>query len=363
MTMAPGSSAYRKIAVAKETTRGTTPATGQQYYYGTIQLTPDQGFYEPDEERNSVAMLHRATPVSAGGTLRLEGSAQFETLPIVFDMALKGGVSAVVPTRANSAPVTQAKERVYSPNLNTPNAPNSYTFWYGDNYRTYRAAHVLCKNLELRYEMRNAVMLSAELFGKFPQDGGAGDAFPAVTQSRTHDLVSQKTDVYVFDPADSGIADKAALVAKIAGRSSDDEIGKVVNAINLSLPTGYEETRYMTGELDLSSFSEAKRSFEIDFTIHHSPGGLKEYNAYKSGGTRLFTLVTQGRELEAAVTGPPATPALHEELELSMACIYIESPQFFTDVNGDNCFSIKAKSIHDPKWDRDIGCTVINTIA
>ena len=386
--MSTGYSAFKRIQVGREVTANKlTPgvqAAATQFYYGTLQLTPEQGFYEPDEERASIAMLHRATPVSRGSMWKLEGSAQFETLPILFGMSFQGNVaSALVPAASPRLIATKAKRWIYAPNMAESNTPDTYTFEYGDNYRAYIGTHVLCKNLELRYEMNNAVMISADLFGKFNTDGDAlgddGIFTTGLKQTRTHDLVSQQTDIYVLNPTAGAFDTSTEILADFvkqidtvrnAGYTAAPsapgaiELGSAVNALTITIPTGFDETRYMTGELDLSSYSQARRSFDLDFTFRHSPKGNREYQQYKKGGvegSRIMTVITSGPEIEKLGTSAGSDETtFNYECGFHFACIYIESPQFFTDLNGDNGFSMKAKSIHDAAWNRDIYAYVIN---
>ena len=277
---------------------------------------------------------------------------------------------------------SKAKEWKFVPNMANVNTPDTYTFRYGDNYRGYIGTHVLCKNLEMRFEMNNAVMISADLFGKFVEDAAPATAYSTdpspLPQTRTHDAVSQQTDIFVMDPTNSALTEAAHVeeilaiqldhvrnaasgTAPVDLSSNTADLGAGVNALTITLPTGFEETRYMTGELDLSSYSEARRSFDLDFTFRHSATTQGEYDKYKLGGvegTRLMNIINTGPQIESIGSG---ASLYNYEFYVMCACIYIESPQFFTDLNGDNGFSMKAKSIHDPTWNRDLRVNLINT--
>ena len=343
-----GVSAFRRIQVGREAANAAgTPVAATHYLYGQLQLTPMQDFYLPEEERNSLAEIHRATITSKQSDMRFEGSLQFETIHHLLAMGLQRTTSAagIAIGTLPSSPAGGTKTRLYTfaPSMTTRNFRDTYTVEYGDNQQGYFAPFVVCRNLEFVFEMNNAVMITADLVGKLTDKR---NFTPGIAQQLVHDAVSQNTDVYIRDDVDS-----ANTWGDVTAADKKDNL---VNALTISIPTGTEVTRYMNSQLDFNSYSEMRRSFDLDFTLRHNAAGVVEYDKYAAvdDRERFYTVRTNGPKIEDNTT--PANPSFYHYAEFRFGCIYIESPQFFEDLDGDNGFTIKAKSIHDPTWNRDV---------
>ena len=411
-----GFTAFRKIAsVASETahTTGNVPMPNR-LLFGTMTLTPMQEFYTPeDEERNSISAIHRATPVAKHAEMRYESSLQFERAPDMLTWALgKRNEKQVagINSSTNGTPETgNAKYQLWrwSPSMTEATTPVFSHIYYGDNSQVYAMRNAMCKSISLRYEMNNPVMVSAEFFGgavkAITDDDVAGtDAgINGLPQIQLNDAVSQLTDIYLMDnntqnralflgPSlaaadnagannyiktnqigslhyypmlhglDSNADPKAIAVgagtgANTAVQKSDVaalKADKLLSSLNITLPTGFEMTRYSSGSLDFTDYSQMKRSASIDMTIRHSDKGRLEFDKFLSSDTfnrsRLLRLVTKHGDNETL-----SSVVFRRFIVIDMAILYNDSPEFFTDVNGDNCFTMKASSYHDPNFGRD----------
>ena len=373
--------------------------------FGTMTLTPMQEFYAPeDEERNSIGSIHRATPVARHAEMRMEGSLQYERAPDFFAMALgspnhaQAGIGSTTPGTPRSG-TSGWHVWHYAPSMTTATTPVLYTFYYGDNSEVYAMRNSMCKSISLRYEMNNPVMISAEFFGGSVRDldhttvQATRATLDAIKQAQVNDAVSQLSDIYIIPNSDAGrsvflgpdIEDPVTggnwftntyahgglnYVHNLHGLKADgtpvaipegfstDAVAKgvvegyqksgLISSMNITLPTGFEMTRYSSGSLDFTDYSQMKRSASIDLTLRHSDDGRTQFDKFLSSDTfnrsQLLRTVTKHADVNSGV---------RRFIVVDMAILYNDSPEFFTDVNGDNCFTMKASSYHDPSWGRD----------
>ena len=400
------------------------------FMLGTVQLTDQQEFYIPEEERNSLARVHRATPTSKHAEIRFEGSMQFERMHELFSMVAghATGHAEAVPTApvgasglsagllaplygnrdisellaAAAATNPGAYRWIWKPLMDSATVPEIYTWFYGDNAQFYRMQDTIAKSMDLRYEMNTAVMQSMELFGKsvVPMD------LPATPQDLVHDAVSQLTDVFITDISlgaaalmgrfDDATFEIAALSSPVVARTAPvdpvnglsvsgefkgsglDKKDGLLSAANITMPSGFEMTRYSSGDLEFSDYSQMVRSLDIEFTMRHSNAGRDELARYRADTDRgrFVRLVTKGPTFQSVVGGTKTklealtpTPlsdgttideftvgdAVKWFYAIDASILYNEPPQLFTDYNGDDVFVLRGNSYHDPidGWNRD----------
>ena len=306
-----------------------TPVGASIFLLGTMQLTPQTEFYNPREERNSRIETHRVVPVARSGEMRFESSLQFQRAHQWFGMFMGNagiaartaisssspavGAIAAVPARQSGNSVTEILPAVvgaggvtapgvwqwkYAPQPDELLQPDIYTIEYGDNAQAYVMQDCFLRNLTLRYDMNNAVMLSADMFGKFPQKLPFSPALTGVTrqsgsgftdnvaQPLVHDAVSQFTDLYIGDvnatnlvpfgskttPALVGIDGRGELDASNTTLAAMKKPG-LANSVSLTFPTGLEMTRYTSGGLDFTDYGQMYRTISMDITLRHSDAG------------------------------------------------------------------------------------------
>ena len=377
------------------------------FMLGTVQLTDQQEFYIPEEERNSLARVHRSTPTSKHAEIRFEGSMQFERMHELFSMVaghasghaealLAGSLAADPNYGAGNRDVQELLDSelyrwVWKPLMDKATVPEIYTWFYGDNGQFYRMQDTISKSMDLRYEMNTAVMQSMELFGK----GVVEMDLPDAPQDNVHDAVSQITDVYIdeigdtaallmgrFDnnvygaaPAQATAPAGLTLQGEFFGAGLTPKPG-LLSAANVTIPSGFEMTRYSSGSLDFTDYSQMVRSLDIEFTMRHSDAGRDELAKYRADTNRgrFIRLVTKGptfrtlTDTEAvSITGlipnplsvGGADPAQDDEAKffyaIDASILYNEPPQLFTDYNGDDVFVLRGNSYHEPNdnWNRD----------
>ena len=388
--------------------RKTTP---KLYMLGTMQVTDQYEFYIPEEERNSLARVHRSTPVNRSAEMRFEGSMQFERMHELFSMVLghaSGAVeSATGVTYEGGAFGTGSATRdtrvlledelnrwVFKPSMSKATVPEVYTWRYGDNAQFYEMYNSFAKQMDLRYEMNTAVMQSMELFGRALS---VVNTLGVSTQDVVHDAVSQLTDVYLdnigatpaallgrFDNAvyTSTPEDPTAgldLAGEFRGTGLTSAPG-LLSSMNITMPSGFEMTRYSSGDLDFSDYAQMVRSLDIEFTMRHSTAGRVELAKYRADSNRgrFVRLVTKGPNirtlsasdittinaldpapLKSGGSSVTTTSVANDEAKFFYAVdasiLYNEPPQLFTDYNGDDVFVLRGNSYHEPQsgWDRD----------
>lgn len=408
MSTRPGVSAFRGIQFGRQVHAAANPqgfgaATAATIYMlGTLQLTPQTEFYNPREERNSRIETHRVVPVARHGEMRFESSLQFQRAPHWFSMFMgdPGGLVSqnvavrTAPTDSGASVVSELKDSAgtaitpsatipeiarykFAPDPDKLLVPTIWTIEYGDNYQYYEMQDSFARNVSLRFDMNNAVMLSGDLFGKFP---ASVDRTTGIDQPLVHDAVSQFTDVYVGDvdstnlaafhttgtPQLNGIDYAGELIASgetghVAALAAMRKTG-LAQSINLTLPTGIEMTRYSSGSLEFTDYGQMYRTIAMDITLRHSADGKIEFDKYVSDAERrrLFRLVTKGPEIwsREADAGNSITAAgpFHHFVAFDMTMLYADSPQFFTEQGGDDLFTMRASGYHEPdsNWNRDI---------
>ena len=373
-----GVSAFRGIQAGKQATFGTAVAANM-YMLGTLQLTPQTQFYNPREERNSRIETHRVVPVARHGEMRFESSLQFQRAHTWMSMIMgepgktNSGVGAGALSTLDTGPATKTYLYAFRPEPDALLVPSIWTIEYGDNAQFYEMQDSFVRNLSLRYDMNNAVMLSADMFGKFPVETTRSGS---ITQPFVHDAVSQFTDVYVGDVTDdnfdllwSEAGTTAAATLKNIGANGEPSTGLnptsapaatvvqrrlgLAQSINISIPTGIEMTRYTSGGLDFTDFGQMYRTISMDLTLRHSDDGRLEFAKYVNlaDRRRLFRMVTKGPLIETV-----GSVDYHHLFIVDMTLLYSDSPQFFTEQGGDDLFTIRGSGYHEgnAKWDRDM---------
>ena len=328
----------RKIQLRREATRGTAVVTAMDQLFGRMTLTPTLNLYMPDdEERNSLALLHRRSEVGQQAALKYEGSLTFEQVINLLAMGIQGA-TADAGTGLITTPTggINTRDWTYEPTLTALMAPNSYTIQYGDNQQAYQCAFVMASELEFVYAMGEPVMVSAELFGRYPSKVSFG-ASPTILT--LEDAISQKTKIYA-DTTWAGLG--------------TTQISDTLIAATVRIPTGIGPTRYADGSLDFSGYTEQKWAAEVDLTFKHNTSGVAEYDKYAAvGGTLTF--------IRLETTGALIEGALNKLFRLDLALRYTEAPELFGDQDGENVVRLVGKTFQDPTAVRQFRALVRNS--
>jgi len=322
---APGLKAFRKIEIGKEATRGTAVAANK-FILGTLQMTKDITWHEPDEDRGSLARFHRRTSVGEAGTLRFEGPANYEQLIHFLAMAVKGGVVGVQQA------LTTAYLWTFSPNYATKNAQDSYTIEFGDDIQAWESNFALISSLELGLAMNEVAMLRADIFGRPP----VTCTFTALSAPTViNDIIATKAKIYVDSTwATLGTTPKSDLL--IAG--------------TVRLPTGIVPVKYADGNLYFSSVSEQKRNLELDLTFAFNSDANTERGYWEAGTMRFIRL---------EIIGALIASTYYYTLRIDMAVRYT-TWSTLEDRDGEDVVRVTAVSEYDPTGTKEFEIVVTN---
>lgn len=411
------------------------------YLLGVMQLTDDRQFYTPeDEDRYSLASVHRATAVSKSGGINFSGSLQFEATPwlmsAIMGHATNGaditalatafdGAGAPARTRLQTdvfgfGPSNEAVYRWhFRPSMQYRTEPEFFTFLYGDSGRIYQVHDALATSLELRYSMNSVVMQTLNMFSRGLVEKMTG-FIASIPQPVVHDAVSQLTDIYLGDNNSalggymgkiSGTATStsetiananAGLGLKLDGTPLTELEGflkkGLIASMNLSIPSGFNMTRYSSGDLDFTDYSQSRRAANIDLQLRHSIEGRKELAKFRADNDRgrLLRMVTKGPSFYTVPANPSAADwnfahppgetaftdgvfhysvagggadgivvegnKAHHLLVVDMSILYNEPPTLLTDYNGDSTFNLRGRTFGDETasddWKRDMAVMI-----
>ena len=157
-----GLEALRRVQIGLESTRGTAVAADVKLM-GMLTMDPTQVLYMPeDEERQSLALLHRREIVAEMANMHFESSLNFEQL--IHFLAMGVGNHGSQPTTPTNGVLT--RDWLFEPSHSASNAQAAYTLEYGDDQQEYESAFVMCSQLEFTWALEESVKMSAELFGR-----------------------------------------------------------------------------------------------------------------------------------------------------------------------------------------------------
>ena len=232
--------ALRRIQMGQETTRGTLVAA-DKILLGALQYTDQRTHHSPeDEERNSLALLHRLTELTQGTALQYTGSLIYEQILDFLAMGVKGSVTPTTPTNG-----VLTRDWTFTPTLAALNAQDSYTFEYGDDQQEYECGHVMAESIDLNFSMGEAATMSATLFG---QATAKATFTGALTPPAVEDVVAQQVKMY--------------LDTTWAGLGTTQLSGLLASAV-IRIPTGLADgaiRRWLPGLLHLRGGQARRRA-------------------------------------------------------------------------------------------------------
>lgn len=320
--------AFRKIQIGKEATRGTKVAA-TKVLLGRLTVTPKLGLYMPeDEDRNSLAAVHRRTIQSQDLDWSFDGSLSYDQIIYFLAMNLKGAVTPTTP----GGGVT-SRDWTFTPALAAVNTHDTYTVEHGDNTQEYEFGFGVGTGLELTYALGEVVALSATGIGQFHAKSSFTGALAAPTNF--DDVVAQKTKLY--------------LDTTWAGLGTTQQLA-LINAV-VRLPPAIQPNRVADGALDFSHLNEIKRAAEVELTFRHIAAGVTEYDRWVSGG-QVFA------RLES--TGPLIEGALNKLFRVDLALRYTGEPEMLAESNGENVIRLTARTFPDVTSGNDMSVMARN---
>lgn len=393
--MSNGVAAFRHIQAGIQTSRGTAVSASSRIL-GTFQANLTNEFYQPQEDRGSLIELQRAIVVSRLTDITVDASLQFGYAPMWLSMVLgnpgslsvtasnwtglSSNIAAVTATGPGCKVVQEEAASndargsflwTFAPPPTSLTVPANLTFEVGDNSNSYKVPDVIARSMALSYEMNNAVMVSMDLFGQGIPASAVGSVQPTANTAsfRVNDAISQFTDVYIADPTAANLIpfyDKTNNVPKLsqivpstgAATANSALAGMLkkglMKSANITIPTGFEPSRYSSGSVDVTEYGQTRRSVNLDVVMRHSTDGKAELAQAVGGASkRLWRFVSKGEKHHVDYTSAVI-------IDLTVA--YNQTPQLFTEENGDNLLSMSANGIElsEHGWHHDIVAYVRN---
>lgn len=305
--------ALRRIQIGKESTDGTKVAATAKLL-GSLTMSPRQEKLTPVDERNSLAEFNRQLILSQGCDLRYEGAISYDQLIVFLSMGLKGGVAGAQVGSSGAYVWT------YTPNLTAKNAPDAYTFEYGDDEQEWESGFVVARSLEWSFSMGEAINLTADMFGQFP----AKSTFTAgLTDKAVEEIVANTMRVYIDGAWSSlGTTQRTALVT----------------GGTIRLTTGFDPVYYADGSKEFAAIVEKKRHLEIDLDMITGSNFEVEYDAWAADTLRAVSLTT---------TGSTASGGHPYSFRVDMIGRYTSEPELFGSRDGENTVRLTLSSMDD----------------
>jgi hypothetical protein len=189
-----GERMFKKVQYAKElkTTKG-TPVTCTSMFLGDAAVPSDRAYVFPSYNlavNVKASEPHLYQQLVDGFTLNLD-DGYFQALPMLFSMALKGDITAVVGKTGQSDYIWP-----FTPSVTASNVPDSMTFEIGDDVQAYLLSYVMAKKITIAGGMgqNQAIKISAECFAKSitPTTFSGAATIPTIEP-----MVANKTALYI----------------------------------------------------------------------------------------------------------------------------------------------------------------------
>jgi hypothetical protein len=329
-----GSTAFRRIQIGLESTRGTAVAA-DTVLYGTMTMTPEVVYHRPVDEINSIAEFRRSVATQHNATMRFQGDALFEQIIQFLSMTLRGGISTTTPG-------TASRDWTFTPNIASANTQDSFTFEYGDNTQEWESAFVICSSMELQITMGEVVQLSADMFGRFA-------AKSSFTGSLAEGVVNEV------------LADGARIFINTAwGDVGNTEFNTILAGGTIRLNSGVVPVRYAdgldtNGNATFSTVVENRRSHSMDLDIIANANGVAQvYDAFVANTNRAIRIVFD-------LAANSIESGYNHELEIDMFGKFTSPPELFGERDGENIMRVTFTS-HDDGSGNEVKVRVRNSV-
>lgn len=278
--MAAAELAFEYFALALETTRGTavTPPTHYAPMSGT--LTPGTDFYRPEESRGTLATTYRSKAVRRSAEWTMEGGADPNYAPLLFSIAVKGGVSPTTPGGA-----TLARLWTFTPDM-TADTIKSFTAYFGDpNSQIWQSAYCMANELTISADASgtDGATMSISGFGKFP----AKVSPPTLPGQTVGDLLMPGA-MQVWLDTSSAIG-------------TTELIGRVVSA-ELTVSNELSQKHLAAGPTSDLSFSKVGRGKRtVESSVVFELADTAQYDLYAAGTPVKMRVRINGDLIEGAL--------------------------------------------------------------
>ena len=324
--MSAGVRAFRKIQLTKESTPGTqvTPPTAQ--LIGTLGMQNDQKYYRPDDlETGKLSEYERSFIVGEQANLPFASDANYEQLGYLLGMSVIG---AVTPT----GPTDSLYVWTYKPNLVSLNAPDTYTFVYGDDVAQFISGFCFSPDIEISGTLDDAVKVKCNIVG---QNVRLGPGFSALTPPIPLNPVIVGTGKLYIDNSWATLGDTYVPATLV------DFSYKTVSKAGAG---GINPIKYIDGNIFFSDRAEAKRHIELEMTLAFTSGTAGYFSSNFAVSPQIPLWI------RLAFLGPLVGETSQAELDLD-GCFIIDTFPTITERMGQDIVKLKLVSIYDPVGD------------
>lgn len=279
--MATGLKAFSRAQLGVESTPGTPVAATRVLHYVSIDVDGEyMQFAEPEEELNSLALVHRSTPVAMSPIgISLSGELTYEEIVYWLQGTLKGGV---VPSQPDPA----ADLYTFTPTYTAVNNLKTYTLEWGDNEQEYESAYTIVESFTIDFEADGAASLDVNLLA---QTQSQSTFTGALTASDVLTAIGAKVELYM-DTSWAGIGGTQFADATLRSGS-------------ITVNSGWQIAKRADGNLYFTKAVEGKRQIiTADFMLEHDTASKALQALYEANTKRYFELRFVGPTIATTFT-------------------------------------------------------------
>ena len=322
-----GITALRKIQIGRESSQGTAVAATKRLL-GKLTMEDVLALHRPDEERASLADIHRTVLAGEDVSLSFEGDATFEHLNYLLENSI---LTVSDPADGGDGDYT----RDYDPNLTTANTIKTFTVEYGDDVQAWEAEFVATRNLEISGAMDQPWIVKADMFGR---NMGETTFTGALTDDTVESILTNKT-VLSIDAIGGSIGTTAKASTLIS--------------FSWKLETGWNPRKHGGANLYFDTLGEKKMKLVVDMVIEFNSGVNTEMGFFRAGTPRLFQLLSTGSLIGGAT---------YNTATLEWCGVYTKfSP--LQEQEGADIVSVTIEGEYDATWAKYLRAEVVSSVA
>lgn len=301
-----GQVTLKKLQYGAEETRGTAVAATRMLL-GEVNVPVDRKPSYPSENLGVRADSFRSEIyqiLADGIKLNIE-HGYFQALPVLFGIAIKGGVTGAEETADQDDYLWD-----FTPSMTADNEPDSITLEMGDDTQAYEVEYVMCRRIKLsgRLGSDEPVKIEADLFGEqlTPTTFTGAISLPGVEA-----MIANKTQIYIDTTwAGLGSTQKSSLLREWSW--------ELITGVH---PKFHGDSQMMTG------YGEGVFAVIITLTLEGDSGGDGEFDAFQAQTERAIRIEVPGSQLG---TGE------NHRVRLDAWGTYEEVVPMGSDADGDN---------------------------
>lgn len=324
----PGTSAFTRVAMAKETTKG-TPTAPTRRFYGVAVGSFEPGFdleYHEDAARSVKTRAGRVpTLVREAPTFRLQDAAGigYDDFVQLFSMGLRGGQTGTGATADKTW--TLASQNVAT------NAYEAMTLDVGDDTQNYRLQYVQPTSWTISTDGR-LTRMTAECFAQRAVKGAA--ATPAETSP-------------IQIPSDLWTVKFATAASGLTGASVNLNF---LRSWSLQWNTGLSPEFYLDGTLYMGQSVETDLSGTLSLEVDSTTLAVSEFYDKHAAGTLDFV------RLKAI---GPVLGATFYSLQFDIPVYWDSVKPLASQTNAINRYTVTGKVAYDPATSKSLEAILV----